>query len=159
MGKITNSSKYKLVNIWGKIQRSGKNEFESFESFKLWSVKNGYKPWKNLTLIMEDEGYNEDNCDWVVSRRGSGTAKDVKRDQTLDNVVKNIRDSVANITEMKMTVGQMSETWDAMAKLGLVNDKSGNAIRRALTNALKELDDAYWCMDLLDLGELDKDGK
>lgn len=159
MAKSGNSCKYKLINTWGKINRSGKNEFESFEEFKGWSLDNGYKPWKNLTLIMDDEGYNSGNCDWVVSRRGSGTANDVKVDKTLDNVVKNIRDSVANITEMKMTVGQMQDTWDALTKLGLVNERGGNTIRRALSNALRELNDAYWSMDTLDLREMDTDGK
>lgn len=95
-----NNVKYKLRNIYSKINRSGLNEFSSYEEFEDWSMKNGYAPWKVLSLIFKEDGYREDNCMWVVDKRGMNTARPIEEDDSLDNVMKNIKMLAYNSNEL-----------------------------------------------------------
>lgn len=42
---------------------------ENFETFKMWSEKNGYGEGLSLDRIKNDKGYSPDNCRWVTQMK------------------------------------------------------------------------------------------
>ena len=144
-----NSTKYKLRNVYARIMRTGNCKFESYEVFRDWSRANGYKPWKNLSTLVGDE-YSPENCSWEINRRGSGSIDDISLNKTPDNVVANIREAAMTITEAKINLGRIGDTWESMVRNKLIDKKTGDDVRRAIGKCLIELNDAYWGIDNMD---------
>lgn len=42
----------------------------SSENFIIWSMMNGYRPWRSLYKIDNTKGYTKDNCEWLMYRTG-----------------------------------------------------------------------------------------
>lgn len=151
--KSKNNIKYKLKNVYAKIARSGKNEFESFEDFKAWSLENGYKPWKVLSLTDKDDSYNKENCDWVNDRRGSNTALPIEKDKTPDNVAKNIKVLASNANETMLMIRQMIDVTNALTENSLIDRKTGKLMLKDLDKALKIMSNCDINIDNLTISE------
>lgn len=152
-----NNVKYRLRNIYAKMERSGKCEFESFESFKAWSLNNGYKPWKVLTLLSDDEPYSPDNCNWSLDKRGSNKAISVKKDRSLDNVVKNIKLLSCTTLETRINLNQLEIVCESLLDAKVIDKKVGQDLLRSIKLAKNYVSDAYNSIDKIAISGLEQD--
>uniref|UniRef100_A0AB39ACE1 HNH endonuclease n=1 Tax=Klebsiella phage phiYH65 TaxID=3237693 RepID=A0AB39ACE1_9CAUD len=88
------SKNRKLYNVWKAMRQRCNNptckdyphyggrgiqiceEWDDFENFYLWAVRNGYK--EGLTIERKDvnKGYNSENCTWMVNEKQSRNRTD-----------------------------------------------------------------------------------
>lgn len=67
-----------------------------FESFRLWSLENGYKEKLHIDRIDNDKGYSPKNCRWVTplvnqnNRRGNLIVKYKGKENTLSNMLREL---------------------------------------------------------------------
>lgn len=67
---LTNAEVLKLSNTWHRIRNTGVMvEFDTFDYFCEWAVKNGYKDGKRLVRLSLTGPYSEDNCVWADPKR------------------------------------------------------------------------------------------
>lgn len=146
-----NNVKYKLRNLYAKIERTGKCGFSSFEEFRLWSFSNGYKPWKVLSLLDEDENYTPDNCTWSLDKRGSRSAVTVRSDQSLDNIVKNIKIIACDSLEVTLSLTKLESICNDLMDMKLVDKNTGSDLVRSIKLAKTYTSDVYNSLDKLNI--------
>lgn len=149
-----NNVKYKLRNLYAKIERSGKCGFNSFEEFRHWSFNNGYKPWKVLSLLDDESNYSADNCTWSLDRRGSKSAVTVKDDRSLDNIVKNVKILACESLEVTMNLDKMENICNDLVDMKLIDRNTGMDLLRSLRLARTYTSDVYNSLDKLSINGL-----
>lgn len=137
--KMRYSSKYKLRNTWGKMCRSGKNSFESFEEFKAWSNENGFKPWKSLTLLVDDDSYSKENCVWVISKKGISSIQDLSFDRSGDNIIRHIKTLSLEATESKLEFNRLLDSVIDMEKYNIIDRGTSEDLSSSLRIIVREL--------------------
>lgn len=152
-----NNAKYRLRNIYAKIERTEKNNFKSFEEFRMWSLSNGYKPWKVLTLLFDDEPYGPENCTWSIDKRGSTKAVSVKEDGSIDNTVKNVKAIACTTLEMRMNLDQLESLCEDMLSSKMIDKKTGQDLVKSIKMAKNYVADAYNSVDKIVISGLEQD--
>lgn len=148
---MANNSRYKLSNIWSKINKSGKCAFKSKEEFTKWAFDNGYKPWKNIVLLSEDDLYSPDNCVWEITSKGSGATKPLSADKSSDNIVKNIRALSINVVDGKVLVDDILNVCYQLKQLDIISPISFADLNKSLRLASEMLNDAYHTIDNMEV--------
>jgi hypothetical protein len=101
------AGKYKLKAYYKKMVQKNLDGFGSYEKFAVWSYQNGYKPWKILTRLMDDDPFSPDNCTWSLDKRGGESALPISEDKSYDNIVKNLKFMAYGTMEMRLNLEKM----------------------------------------------------
>lgn len=133
---VGDTLKYKLTNVWGVIQRSGKNKFRDKTEFLEWAEESKYKPWKSLSLIDDNEGYSVENCMWKIDKRFSGGIRSIEEDDSQRNLCRIIKSCVGSLEENKINLMMCRQL------MGELNSTKRIGNKTKLSDALMDLDRA-----------------
>lgn len=108
-------------------------EWEDFDVFADWAIKNGYKPGLEIDRIDSDENYSPDNCRWVSHKKNSRNRKARSNNTT----------GVAGVYERKLKSGGVSYRVTIATDSGKINLGSYPTIEEA-ASVRHEAELKYW---------------
>lgn len=141
--------KYKLKIIYRNIEKSGKNKFNSFEDFRTWALSNGYRPWKSINLLFEEDGYSEENCSWGLDKKGKGKPVSILEDKSTDNVVKTVKCMACSVMDARLLLQQLEGVCDEMLASDTVDKAVCRDLKKNLSAVNVNLLDAFNNIDKL----------
>lgn len=160
MAKLKSGSsagKYKLKACYRKIVKEGADGFGNFEAFKVWSIRNKYKPWKILCRVDDDVLYGPDNCYWDLDKRGIDLAEPIKKNRSYDNVVKNLKFVAYNSTNMSVTLGKMEEIIEELGKYRVIDTSIAKDMLKQCQIAYRSMNDICNTVEKINLDKDDDD--
>lgn len=132
---VKNNARYKLTNLYNKLERSGENEFKSRKEFSDWAYESGYKPWKILERTDSKLGYSPENCYWGSSKYGRGKLEPVSENGSTDNIIKIIKKLDYSTREIAKSLIETQSLCEKLKKTTLVDEliivDINNSLRKA----------------------------
>jgi len=110
---------YRLNNLWNFMnrQKGFENKFSSYEDFVIWSLNNGYKPWKTLKVTDESSEYRKDNCVWTYNNKVKKCAN-LKEDSSQLNVLRNLKLALSKVNDSMILLMEAFQILNDVEKYG-----------------------------------------
>ncbi|MEG1871190.1 MAG: hypothetical protein RR192_04255 [Peptostreptococcaceae bacterium] len=143
--------KFRLNRIYSKIANESK--WSMFDDFMVWALTNGYKPWKVLAKLDEEENYSEENCYWKLdSTVRINSMKPIEEEDTPTNVCRYIKSISSGIAVEVMTIRKIQSQVEEIRKSdNIVNIATVIDLERDVQKILDRLKEVNMTIEKIDL--------